>query len=73
MSHGKLSELVGSSSHSFEDALAQILARANRTLRGIRALEVIDKEIAVSNDGGLDYRVRAYLHFDMTAPDQLHL
>ena len=73
MSHGKANELVGSSSQSFEDALAQILARANKTLRGIRGMEIISKHLVVSEAGNLDYHVRAYLQFDMTPPDQLHL
>jgi flavin-binding protein dodecin len=73
MSHGKSNELLGSSSESYEDALAQILARANKTLRGVRAMEVISKHLVVSPDGELDYYVRAYLQFAMTPPDQLHL
>ena len=73
MSHGKSNELMGSSPQSFEDAMAQILARANKTLRGIRTLNVISKHLVVSDDGNLAYHVRAYLQFDMTPPDQLHL
>lgn len=73
MSHGKSNELMGSSPQSFEDALAQILARANKTLRGIRGLKIISKHLVVSDDGQLSYHVRAYLQFDMTPPDQLHL
>ena len=73
MSHGKSNELIGSSSQSFEDAIAQILMRANKTLRGIRAIEIISKQLLVSERGQLDYNVRAYLQFDMTSPDQLHL
>ncbi len=73
MSHGKANELEGSSGLSFEDALTQILARANKTLRGVRGMEVISKHLVVSETGELDYHVRAYLQFDMTPPDQLHL
>ena len=73
MSHGKSNELMGSSTESFEDAMAQILARANKTLRGIRGLKVISKHLVVSEVGELDYLIRAYLQFDMTPPDQLHL
>jgi flavin-binding protein dodecin len=73
MSHGKSNELMGSSPQSFEDAMVQILARANKTLRGIRALNVVSKHLVVLDDGKLAYHVRAYLQFDMTPPDQLHL
>lgn len=72
MKQTKTNELIGTSPHSFEDALKTILARANRTLRGVRRLDVLDKEIDVSADGALSYRVRAQLRFDMTPPDQLH-
>lgn len=71
MSHGKLNELIGSSNSSFEDALAGILERANKTLRGVRAIDVISKQVTISNDQFI-YTVRGYLRFDMTAPDQLH-
>ena len=73
MSHGKTNELIGSSSESFELALAEILGRANKTLRGIRSIEVISKYVSVSDTGQLAYYVRAYMQFDMTPPDQLHL
>ena len=73
MSHGKYNELIGTSSRSYEDAVVQILARANKTLRGIRTLEVINKYLIVKAQGKLEYHVRAYLQFDMTPPEQLHL
>lgn len=69
----KANELVGTSPVSFEDAVAAILERANRTLRGVRAIDVISKTIAVRADGELDYRVRGYLQFEITPSDQLHL
>ncbi len=68
----KANELVGTSTVSFEAAVAAILVRANRTLRGVRAIEVISKSIAVGADGELNYRVRGYLQFAITPPDQLH-
>ena len=69
----KSNELIGTSPHSFEAALQAILARANRTLRGVRRLEVLSKEIDLTAAGASCYRVRARLRFDMTPPDQLHL
>ncbi len=69
----KANELVGTSTVSFEDAVAAILVRTNRTLRGIRAIDVISKTITVRAGGELDYRVRGYLQFEITPPDQLHL
>ena len=73
MNHGKANELIGTSEVSFEDALACILQRANKTLRGIHTMEVIDKNISIKESGEMEYRVRAFLKFDMTPPDLLHL
>lgn len=72
MTQTKSNELIGTSPHSFEGALQAILARANRTLRGVRRLEVLAKEVEVTAAGELVYRVRAQLRFDVTPPDQLH-
>lgn len=72
MAQTKSNELIGTSPHSFEAALQAILARANRTLRGVRRLDVLAKEIDVTAEGERLYRVRAQLRFDMTPPDQLH-
>jgi flavin-binding protein dodecin len=69
----KSNELIGTSPLSFENALQAILTRANATLRGVRRLDVIAKDLEVSTAGELTYRVRAQLRFDMTPPDELHL
>lgn len=73
MKQTKSNELIGTSPQSFEAALQAILARANRTLRGVRRLDVLSKELDVTAAGERLYRVRAQLRFDMTPPDQLHL
>jgi len=73
LKHTKSNELIGTSQRSFEDALQTILARANQTLRGVRRLDVIAKDLEVSTAGELTYRVRAQLRFDVTPPDELHL
>ena len=73
MDHGKANELIGTSTVSFEEALERILQRANTTLRGIHTIEVISKTVSVDAAGELEYRVRAFLKFNMTPPDLLHL
>lgn len=73
MKQTKSNELIGTSQRSFEDALQAILTRANATLRGVRRLDVIAKDLEVSAAGALTYRVRAQLRFDVTPPDELHL
>ncbi len=68
----KSSELIGSSPDGFEAAVGEIVARANRTLRGITGLEVIEKRIKLHGDGSLEYRVRVQLLFDVAVQADLH-
>jgi len=73
LNHGKSNELIGRSRVSFEDALGCILERANKTLRGVHAVEVLSKSVAIQADGEFEYCVRALLKFAMTPPELLHL
>ena len=68
----KVSELIGSSPVSFEEAARQVVARANRTLRGITGIEVLEKRVKVEADRIVEYRVRLRLHFDMAPEAALH-
>ena len=61
----KISEIIGSSPTSFEDAAQTVLARANRTQRGITGIEVVDKRIKIENDQIAEYRIRLRLSFDV--------
>lgn len=72
MRQTKANELIGTSTESFEGAMQAVLRRANRTLRGVRCLDVLAREIDVGGDGVLLYRVRVLLRFDVTPPDNLH-
>jgi hypothetical protein len=68
----KVNELIGSSPDGFEEAARSVVARANRTLRGITGIEVIEKRVKVK-DGRIDeYRVRLRLVFDMAPDAALH-
>lgn len=68
----KANELIGTSPVSFEDAIASVLKRANKTLRGVRGVEVLSKSVAVSTQGEIEYRVRVQLRFAMALPENLH-
>lgn len=69
---GKVNELIGSSNESFEDAVAVVLRRANRSLRGITEISVVEKRIRVDEDRITEYRVRLRLGFDMASEHQQH-
>jgi len=68
----KVNELIGSSSEGFEDAARSVVARANRTLRGIKGIEVLEKRVKVVDGRIAEYRVRLRLVFDMAPETALH-
>ena len=68
----KVSQIIGASPTSFEDAAQTVLARANRTLRGITSIEVVEKSLKTEADGIAEYRVRMRLFFDMAPKIESH-
>ena len=68
----KVNELIGSSPDGFEEAARSVIARANRTLRGITGIEVIEKRVKVKDDRIVEYRVRLRLVFHMAPEAALH-
>jgi hypothetical protein len=68
----KVSEIIGSSSESFEDAARAVVQRAASTLRGIRGIEVTRKSIKVEAGEILEYRVRLRLTFDVAPRIEQH-
>ncbi|HME70300.1 MAG TPA: dodecin family protein [Myxococcota bacterium] len=68
----KVNELIGSSSEGFEQAAKEVIARANRTLRGITGIEVIEKRVKIQEGEIAEYRVRLRLVFDMAPETVLH-
>jgi len=68
----KVSEIIGSSSESFEEAARAVVGRADRTLRGIRGIEVAGKSIKVDEGEIVEYRVRLRLIFDVAPRIEQH-
>lgn len=59
----RISEIIAGSPHSFEDAIRAGFDRANRTLRGITGLRILEQRVSV-NDGKIaEYRVRMEVIF----------
>jgi dodecin len=63
MSVAKVSEISATSSKSFEDALQQGLARANKTLRNVRSAWVKEQQVLVSKGSITDYQVNMLVTF----------
>lgn len=72
MGVAKVNELIGSSPLGFEEAARSVVERANRTLRGITGIEVIEKRAKVAGDRIVEYRVRLRLVFDMAPETEQH-
>jgi flavin-binding protein dodecin len=68
----KVNELIGSSPAGFEQAAKEVITRANRTLRGITGIEVIEKRVKIDDGEISEYRVRLRLVFDMAPETILH-
>lgn len=59
----KVSEISATSSKSFEDALQQGLARANKTLRNVKAAWVKEQQVHVSKGAITEYQVNMMVTF----------
>ena len=63
MSVAKVTELSCTSSESFEDAIRQGMARASKTLRGVRGAWVKEQRVNVGSDGSLEYQANILVTF----------
>lgn len=59
----RVSEIIAGSPHSFEDAIRAGFDRANRTLRGITGLRILEQRVAVNEGKISEYRVRMEVIF----------
>ena len=63
MSVAKVSEISATSTTSFEDALQQGLARANKTLRNVKSAWVKEQQVRVTNGAISEYQVNMMVTF----------
>ncbi|MBN2416222.1 dodecin domain-containing protein [bacterium] len=57
MSIAKVSEIISSSSKSFEDAIEKGISRANKTLDNVKSAWIKDQKVEVVNGKITEYRV----------------
>jgi dodecin len=69
MSVIKIIELVGESAVGWEDAMKQIIAEAQKTLRGITRIGVVEQDVRMINDQIDVWRVRAQVSFRVERPE----
>jgi hypothetical protein len=63
MSVAKVTEITSSSKKSFEDAIAKGIARAAKTLDGIKGAWIQEQTIAVDKGKVVEYRVNMKVSF----------
>lgn len=59
----RVSEIIGASPVSFDDAIKVGFDRANRTLRGITGLRILEQRVSVKDGEIKEYRVRMEIIF----------
>lgn len=59
----RISEVIAASPVSFDEAIKVGFERANRTLRGITGLKVLEQRVSIADDKIQEYRVRMEVIF----------
>ncbi len=59
----RVSEIIAASPSSFDEAIKVGFERANKTLRGITGLKVLEQRVSVEDDKIKEYRVRMEVIF----------
>jgi len=65
MSVLKVIEILASSTKSWEDAAANAVAEASKTIRGIRSIYIKEQNATVENGKIVDYRINAKITFNI--------
>ena len=63
MSVAKVSEISATSVVSFDDAIKQGIARANKTLRKVRSAWIKEQQVRVTGDAISEYQVNMMVTF----------
>jgi len=67
MSVYRVIDIIGTSTNSWEEAAADAVRTAKRTIRDVRVAEVVKQDIHLEDDGGITYRSRLQLSFKYEA------
>jgi len=59
----KITELIGTSAQSWEDAAKNAVETASSTLRELRIAEVVKMDVKIENGKVIEYRTRVQLSF----------
>lgn len=59
----RVTEVIAASPESFEEAIKVGFKRANRTLRGITGMRVLEQTVSVQDEKIVEYRIRLEVIF----------
>jgi dodecin len=59
----RVTEIIGTSGTSWEEAAAEAIRTASSTIRGLRVAEVIKQDIHLDEAGAITYRTKLQLSF----------
>ena len=65
----RVTEVIGSSSKSWEDAASHAVATAGKSVRDLRVAEVIKQDLTIENGKVSAYRVRLGISFKYESGD----
>lgn len=64
MSVYRVTEVIGTSPNSWEDAARQAISMASRSLRDLRVAEIVEQDLTIGADGGIEaFRTKLKLSF----------
>lgn len=63
MAVARITEISATSDSGFEDAIAQGVARATKTLRNVRSAWVKEQRVEIENDEIVEYQVNLLITF----------
>ena len=63
MSVYRVTDLIGTSTESWQDAAATAVNVARKTLRDLRVAEVVEQDIDIDEGGALTYRTKLRVSF----------
>ena len=63
MSVYRVTELIGTSPNSWEDAATEAVRRAQQTIEDIRVAEVLEQDMAMDETGGITFRTKLRISF----------
>lgn len=69
MSVYRVTEVIGTSPVSWEEATKQAITTAAHSLRDLRVAEVVEQDVTIGPDGGIEaFRTKLKLSFKFEAP-----